>query len=147
MTNVPDAAVDLVEDFEGFRANPYRCPAGVWTIGFGSTRDANGKPVCPTTPAVTQEQARELARRDLMAAAAEGAGSVHVPLTEGQTAALEDFVYNLGSGNFRSSTLLRKLNAGDYEGAALEFAKWNLGGGHVLAGLVRRRAAETNLFK
>lgn len=144
--DVPDAVVALVESFEGFSSSPYKCPAGVWTIGFGSTRDVTGKPVCPTTPAVTEDQARLLARRDLAGASKEVAGDVKVDLTEPQKAALEDFIYNLGSGNFRSSTLLRKLNAGDYEGAAAEFDKWDHANGVVLAGLLRRRQAETDLF-
>jgi lysozyme len=145
--SVPDQAVDLGEQFEGFRSAPYRDSVGVWTFGFGSTRDENSVPVNANTPAITEDQARALAKRDLMAAALEVTNDVTVDLTDGQLAALEDFIYNLGAGNFRSSTLLRKLNAGDYDGAAAEFDKWDRAGGQVLAGLLRRRQAETDLFK
>lgn len=142
-----DQAAAIGEPFEGFSATPYLCPAGVWTIGFGSTRDATGAPVCATTPAITRSQARQLAERDLRAALCEINRDVpKVRLTPLQEGALLDFVYNVGSGNFRTSTLLRKLNAGDLAGAAAEFAKWNLAGGKILAGLVRRRAAEQALF-
>jgi lysozyme len=143
---VPEATLSLMESFEGFSATPYRCPAGVWTIGFGSTRDITGSPVCATTSAVGRDSAALLARRDLMAAAKEVAQDVHVALTDNQKAALEDFIYNLGCGNFRASTLLRKLNAGDYAGAAAEFVKWDRAAGKELAGLLRRRQAETKLF-
>jgi len=144
---VEPAAVDLVVAFEGFSAVPYQDPAGVWTIGYGSTRDAQGQPITARTAPLTEPQAKVLVSRDLMAAAVAVAGNVQVNLTHDQRAALQDFVYNLGAGNFRSSTLLRKLNAGDFEGAAAEFDKWDMAGGKVLAGLLRRRQAETDLFK
>jgi lysozyme len=146
MKTATDDAVNLVTDFEGFSAVPYQDPAGVWTIGYGSTRDADGNPVCATTPNITQAAARKLVDRDLRSAFAEVAGDVKVALTPFQEGALADFVYNLGAGNFRSSTLLRLLNAGDYAGAAAQFARWDMAGGRVLAGLLRRRQAETELF-
>lgn len=136
----------LAEPFEGFVAHPYLDPAKVWTIGFGSTRDVSGKPVTAHTSNVTVDQARTLAMRDMRAALQAVDANVTVPLTDDEEAALTDFVYNLGVGNFAHSTLLRKLNAGDYAGAALEFAKWDMAGGRVLAGLSRRRAAEKALF-
>lgn len=144
--DVPDAAVGLVKEFEGFSATPYRDPVGVWTIGYGSTRDFDGTPVNANTQPVTDEQACALVRRDLTDAALECARDVHVTLTANEKAAIIDFIYNLGGGNFRSSTLLRKLNTGDYAGAAAEFDKWDMAGGKVLAGLLRRRQAETDLF-
>jgi lysozyme len=142
-----DEATNLVTAFEGFVPHPYRDSAGTWTIGYGSTRDADGNPVTAATPDITVEAARSLVERDLGAALTrEVARDVHTPLTASQTAALADFVYNLGAGNFRASTLLRKLNAGDYAGAAAEFDKWDHAGGRVLAGLLKRREAETQLF-
>lgn len=147
MTYVPDAAVDLVKPFEGFRSAPYQDATGIWTFGYGSTRDASGEPVCATTKPITEPEACELVKRDLLSAAASVDGAVTVSLTDNQRAALDDFVYNLGAGNFRASTLLRKLNAGDYEGAAVEFDRWDQAGGRVLAGLLRRRQAETTLFE
>jgi len=134
------------EEFEGFSARPYRDPAGVWTIGYGSTRDQLGHPITAHTPAITKVIAEGLMRRDLTAAATEVSADVHVPMTDEERAALIDLIYNIGSGAFKGSTLLRKLNAGDYDGASLEFLRWNQAGGHVLAGLVRRRAAERAEF-
>ena len=145
--SVPDAAVGLATQFEGFSATPYQDPVGVWTIGYGSTRDLDGSPVCAATLPITDTQGVALMRRDMMGAALECSHSVKVHLTATQLAALEDFIYNLGAANFRSSTLLRKLNSGDYAGAAAEFDKWDQAGGKVLAGLLRRRQAETVLFQ
>lgn len=144
--SVPESAVNLVTQFEGFRSHPYRCPAGVWTIGYGSTRDMAGNPVTANTPPIGEPLARMLARRDLVAAAKVVAQDVHVPLSDTERGALDDFIYNLGSGAFRSSTLLQKLNRGDYAGAAAEFDRWDHAAGRVLAGLLRRREAETQLF-
>src|SRR5579875_1622128 len=101
----PDAAVKLAEGFEGFRARPYRDSAGVWTIGYGSTRDARGRPVTATTPPVTEAEAEALMRRDLQDAFDEVIRDADVGLTADQASALTDFVYNLGAGAFRSSTL------------------------------------------
>ena len=139
-------AAALAESFEGFSSKPYLCPAKVWTIGNGSTRDANGNPVTATTPDVTPAQADALMQRDLKAAYVELARDVKVPLTDEQGAALLDFIYNLGGGNFRSSTLLRKLNARDYAGVSDEFLRWDHAGATVMAGLTRRREAERKLF-
>ncbi|HEX7389799.1 MAG TPA: lysozyme, partial [Acidiphilium sp.] len=119
------AAAKLVEPFEGFRAEPYRDPAGVWTIGFGSTRDGGGMPVSAATGPVTRQQALLLVERDLVAASMEVQRHVTVPLNANQQAALIDFVYNLGAGNFRASTLLRLLNAGDFTQATGQFARWD----------------------
>jgi len=144
---VPDEAVGLVKEFEGFSERAYQDPVGVWTIGYGSTRDFNGQPVSALTLPITEAQACVLVRRDMTNAALACARSVTAPLTPDQTSAIIDFIYNLGEGNFRSSTLLKKLNAKDYAGAAAEFDKWDMAGGKVLAGLLRRRQAETALFQ
>jgi lysozyme len=144
--DIPEDAVSLGEEFEGFSAKPYRDPAGVWTIGYGSTHDQLGHPITAHTPAITKVIAEGLMRRDLTKAAIEVSADVHVPMTKEERAALIDFVYNVGIGAFKASTLLRKLNAGDYHGAADEFARWDQAGGHVLAGLIRRRAAERAEF-
>lgn len=148
MTSDPseDLAEGLAEPFEGFSSVPYRDPVGVWTIGYGSTRDASGDPVTGSTPAIGTAEGKLLLMRDMHAAFDEIARDVKVPLTVFQKGALADFIYNLGAGNFRASTLLKKLNAKDYAGAAVEFDKWDMAGGKVLAGLLRRRQAETDLF-
>jgi lysozyme len=141
-----DRAEGLGEQFEGFSATPYRCPAGVWTIGFGSTRDSASNPVCASSAPITRDEAKVLAERDLRGALCEVQRDVHVPLTPMEEGALLDLIYNIGCGTFRNSTLLRKLNAGDFEGCSNEFSRWNMGGGKVLAGLVRRRGVERALF-
>lgn len=147
MATSDNLAATLATSFEGFSSAPYRDPVGVWTIGYGSTRDSFGEPVTGASEAISEASARQLLSRDMHAAFEALAVDVKVPLTTFQRAALGDFVYNLGAGNFRSSTLLRKLNAGDYAGAAAEIDKWDQAGGKVLAGLLRRRQAETKLFQ
>lgn len=140
------AATRLVEPFEGFSAQPYCDPGGVWSIGYGSTVDQWGNPVNAETPPVTQSQALALVERDLTAALNQVDALVVVPLNVNQQAALIDFVYNVGSGNFARSTLLSLLNQGDYAGAAGQFTRWVYAAGVVLPGLVRRREAEAALF-
>lgn len=136
----------LVREFEGFRSSPYLCPAGVPTIGYGSTRYENGLPVQLADPAITVQRAEQM----LAAATREYADAVHryvkVPLTQGQFDALVDFAYNAGVQNLRTSTLLRKLNARNYAGAAAEFGQWVYANGKKLPGLVCRREAERQLF-
>lgn len=143
-----DPAADLIVSFEGFSAKPYRCPAGVWTIGYGSTRDyrLKGLPaVTASTPPVTQATALQWVHLELVNALAT-VRDIKVPLTANQEAALEDFVYNVGEGAFLRSNVLRCLRAGDYHGAAGHLMDWDTVHGAVLAGLVRRRAAERDLF-
>jgi lysozyme len=133
--------LDLIKSFEGLRLSAYKCPADVWTIGYGTT--AGVKP----GQNITKERAEELLREDVKRFEQQVMRLVKVPLTQGQFDALTSFVYNLGAGNLSNSTLLRLLNAGDYAGAAAQFDRWNKAGGKVLAGLVRRRAAERALFE
>jgi lysozyme len=140
-------AAGLAESAEGEVLHPYQDPAGVWTIGEGSTRDLDGNPVTSRTPPITKEQADKLLQRDMASAFDAVRGDVKVPLTPAEEAALADFVYNLGAGNFERSTLLKLLNRGDFEGAAKQFARWDTANGEALAGLARRRAAEAALFE
>lgn len=128
--------------FEGFRSAPYQDVRGVWTYGYGSTRDGNGNPVSPHTPAIGEAEARVLLARDLTRADHTVMADVHIPLTPAERAALTDFVYNLGSGAFAGSTMLKMLNAGNLSGAAAEIVKWDHAGGVEVAGLLRRREAE-----
>lgn len=148
-TDVEPAAVDLATHFEGFSAWPYLDPAAVPTIGYGSiyVGGNSGVRVTMDTPPIDEPTARLWLAAELQQAARAVAAEVTVPLTAGQAAALEDFIYNLGVGAFASSTLLRKLNAGDYQGAAAQIDLWDHAGGRVLAGLLRRRQAETQLFE
>lgn len=147
MMKVNDATLKLIKEFEGFRSTWYRDPVGVWTIGYGHT-DSAGSPKYATSKnmKLTEAEASAILQRDLERYEADVARLVRVPLNENQHGALVSFTYNLGAGNLGSSTLLRKLNAGDYAGAAAEFPRWNKAGGKELAGLTRRRAAEQALF-
>lgn len=138
-------AARLVAEFEGYSAVPYRCPAGVWTIGYGTTR-IGGKPVTATTEPVTEARAEALLRDDLAQAARDVERLCRMPLTLNQRAALISFTYNLGAGALQRSTLLRHLKAGLYDQAADQFDVWVMAGGKRLNGLVRRRAAEKALF-
>ena len=139
-------AATLGAQFEGFRNFPYQDSAGVWTIGYGSTRDGAGHPITAQTPPITHATGLQWFTRDTSAAFATVAQDVRVPLTDGEEAALADFIYNLGAGAFASSTLLRLLNARQYGAAAAQFDRWDMAGGQVLAGLLRRREAEEALF-
>lgn len=136
------AGIDLIKLFEGFRAEPYLCPAGVATLGYGTTAG-----VTMDTPPVTEDEAEALLALDLRRFERAVSRLCPVPLTQGQFDALVSFSYNLGAGALQSSTLRRKLLRGDYEGAADEFPRWVYAGrARRLAGLVRRRAAERALF-
>lgn len=132
----------FTEAFEGVRFTSYQDVRGVWTIGYGHTgREVGPGQVC--TPA----QASVWLQQDMLWAEQVVNHAVKVPITQDEFNALVDFVFNVGAGNFDSSTLLRELNAGDYAGAADQFARWDLAGGKVVEGLLRRRVAEADLFK
>ncbi len=132
----------IIKSCESLRLRAYRCPAGKWTIGWGDT----GPDVHPGL-SITGEEAE--ARFDHRLATEFEPGVVRlldVPVTGNQFSALVSFAYNTGLPAFAGSTLLRKLNAGDFVGAANEFGRWTRSGGRVLPGLVARRAAERELF-
>lgn len=131
----------LIRQAEGLRLRAYKCPAGVWTIGFGTTAGVKEGQV------ITKERAEELLRDDVKRFEDQVLRLVKVPLTQGQLDALVSFTYNLGAANLGNSTLLRLLNAGDYKGAAAQFDRWTKAGGKELPGLVKRRAAERALFE
>ena len=136
----------IIKKFEGFRSKPYLCPAGVPTIGYGSTYYADGRPVKMTDAPISEAQAQELLQATLTKYEDCVNGAVKMPINQNQFDAFVSFTYNLGCGAFRKSTMLQLFNTG-YAGAAAEqFARWNRGGGKVLAGLVSRRAAERALF-
>ena len=141
------AGLAIIKKFEGFRAKPYACPAGVATIGYGSTYYANGRPVKMTDAPITEAQAQELLQATLAKYEACVNGAVKMPINQNQFDALVSFTYNVGCSAFRNSTLLRLLNQGYAPQAAEQFARWNRGGGKVLPGLVARRAAERALFE
>ncbi len=130
----------VTESFEGLRLVAYQDVRGVWTIGFGHTAGVYAGMTC--TPA----QAAAWLEQDIQWAASVVRNVVAVPLTQGEFDALTDFVFNVGSGNFQASTMLKDLNAGDIAGAADQFHVWDLAGGQVVAGLLRRRIAEQDEF-
>ena len=143
--SISKIGIDLISSFEGIRLNAYDDGVGVWTIGIGTTIYPNGTKV-KKGDKCTQEQALEYLQHDLKSFEKTVSESVKVPLSQNQFDALVSLAYNIGSGAFKNSTLLKKLNAKDYAGAADQFLVWNKGGGKVLKGLVRRREAERALF-
>ena len=138
--------LDLITRFEGLRLIPYLDSARVPTIGYGSTRYEDGTRVTMKDKAITQAQAKTLFMNTLTTYEAAVNRNVKVPISQNQFDSLVSFTYNLGEENLRTSTLLRKLNVRDYKGAADQFPRWNKAAGRVLNGLVRRRAAERELF-
>lgn len=139
----PPAIEILVKQFEGCKLTAYRCPAGVCTIGYGHTSDA-GPPKVVEGMTITQAQANQILRQDLIKYERSVQDLVKVKLTQNQFDVLVDFAYNAGVGNLKSSTLLKKVNANDLDAVPAELMKWTKGGGKELPGLVRRRQAEIN---
>lgn len=138
--------IDLIVKFEGFSSVPYLCPASIPTIGFGSTRYADGTKVKLIDMPITEVEAMELLRETLVNFEKCINKNVKVPLNQNQFDSLVSFVYNVGFGNFEKSTLLKKLNEEDYIGASDEFVRWNKANGVPLRGLTARRLAERDLF-
>jgi lysozyme len=136
------AGLQLIKEFEGLRLDAYICPAGVWTVGYGST----GEHVYPGQ-VISEPEAEELLRKDLWRFEDCVSSRVQVGLTDNEYAALVSFSYNVGCGALQESTLLRRLNAGEPKPRVFteELPKWCRGGGQVLPGLVRRRQAELDL--
>jgi lysozyme len=131
----------LIKKFEGFESRAYLCPAGVWTIGYGHTKDVK------EGDEWSQAHAEHMLEVELEEFCEYVNKMVKVPLEQYQFDALVAWVYNLGAGNFKESTLLRVLNQGDYDDVPHQIKRWNKAGGRVLQGLVRRREAEALLFQ
>ena len=131
----------LIKKFEGCELEAYKCAADVWTIGYGSTKGVK------EGDSITQKEADDLLLHEMK----EYEGYIHdfvsVNLNQNQFDALVSWVFNLGPTNLKSSTLLKVLNAKDYEGVPAQIKRWNKAGGKVLQGLVRRREAESLLFE
>ena len=135
-----EKGTEILKYFEGCRLEAYQDSVGVWTIGYGHTKGVlEGM-------TITQEGAEQLLQTELEEYEGYIEKYVTVPLTQNQFDALVVWVYNLGPTNFRNSTLLKELNAGNYNAAGQEITRWNKAGGKVLAGLVKRREAEAQLF-
>jgi lysozyme len=147
VTKTAKPGIDLIKAFEGFESKPYKCPAGIPTIGYGATFYPNGKKVTMADTAVTEEQATVLLASMLVSFEKYVDSYCVDTITQNQFDALVSFAYNLGPANLKSSTLLKKVNANpNDESIRLEFMKWVKAGGKTLAGLVRRREAEANLY-
>ncbi len=143
-----ELAAELCRRFEGFKSKPYLCPAGVPTIGYGSTYYEDGRKVTLQDPAMEEPAARALLMYELNHTYLP-AVLRHCPILmsdERKCNAIVDFCYNLGVGRLQTSTLKRKINAQDWEGAKEQLKLWTRGGGKVLNGLVKRRDAECALF-
>ncbi|MBP1008361.1 lysozyme [Enterobacter hormaechei] len=140
-----DKGIALIKQFEGCKLTAYQDSVGVWTIGYGWTQPVDGKPI-RAGMTIKQETAERLLKTGLVSYESDVSRLVKVGVTQGQFDALVSFTYNLGARSLSTSTLLRKLNSGDYAGAADEFMRWNKAGGKVLNGLTRRREAERALF-
>jgi lysozyme len=138
---ISQAGTDLIKSFEGLRLEAYRCPAGIWTIGYGHV----GRRVMRGL-SIDEATAEIWLRSDLEHFENGVSKLLRVPVRQSQFDALVSFAFNLGLGALERSTLLRKLNARDDYGAADEFLRWNIAGGKVLEGLTRRRKAERELF-
>jgi lysozyme len=144
--NINQATIDMVKEFEGFRAKAYKCPAGVWTIGYGTTAAAD----VGITPSDGMTISRSDAEKYLHAALAKFADqitpAITAPINGNEFGAFVSLAYNIGPGAFKKSSAFRSFNAGDKEGAAKAILLWNKAGGKVLNGLTRRREAERKLF-
>ena len=137
----------LLKKYEGCKLKSYRCPANVCTIGYGHT-SAAGAPAVTDGMTITQKQADDILRRDLVKYETAVYNMVKQPLTQHQFDVLVDFAYNAGVGNLQSSTLLKKVNAAQFDAVPAELMKWTKGkipgkGMQVLPGLLRRRQAES----
>ena len=136
-------SLEMTKKFEGCVLKAYPDPGSgkaPWTIGYGHTGNVAQGQTC------TQAQADQWLQDDMTEALEAVERLVKVDIGPHQAEALGDFIFNVGQGNFATSTLLKKLNAGDYVGASAQFARWNQASGKVLAGLVARRAAESAMF-
>ena len=135
-----------IKEFEGFRGKRYLCPANKSTIGYGHVI-VDSERATLWGADLTEEQATKLLMKDLVRFEDAVLAMVAVPLTQGQFDALVSFAYNLGEAKLRSSTLLKLLNAGDYDGARKQINRWVYSNGKKLDGLIRRRARETEMFQ
>jgi lysozyme len=140
--NISDEGLELIKHFEGCELEAYKCPAGVWTIGYGHTKDVQ------EGDKWSQDKADFMLQRELEEEYENYVNNfVHVDLNQHQFDALCSWVYNLGSTNLKKSTLLKVLNNGSYNEVPNQIKRWNKANGEVLAGLTRRREAEALLFE
>jgi lysozyme len=141
MKKINSFGLSIIKSFEGLEITAYKCPAGIWTIGYGHTKGVCQGDTC------TEEEADLFLREDVKVA--EDAVNRHVtfPISENQFSSLVSFVFNIGGGNFARSTLLKVINAGMLDSAPEQFERWSRVNGLKIDGLARRRAAEIALWK
>ena len=135
--------LELIERFEGFSPMPYRCPAGLWTVGYGHLIG----PGEVFDAGISREEARVLLQQDVRQAEAAVARLVPLPLQRGQFDALVSFTFNLGAGQLQMSTLRRVVLRGEHARVPQQLMRWVYAGGRKMPGLVRRRAAEAELYQ
>ena len=138
---ISQEGLSLIKKFEGCRLEAYYCSGGVLTIGYGHTGGVK------ESDTITQEEAEKLLRADVFKFEEYVEDNVMVELDQGQFDALVAWTFNLGPGNLRESTMLKKLNNQEYESVPFEMRRWNKAGGKTLDGLIRRRNAEALLFQ
>ena len=144
---ISNSGLDLIKQFEGLSLKPYLDAVNIPTIGFGSTYYEDGTKVTLKDKPITEERAAQLLEFIANKTFSENINKVvKVHLNQNQFDALVSFAYNIGNKNFNWSTLLKKLNLSDYQGASLEFGRWNQANGKILNGLVARRQKERELF-
>lgn len=139
------AGIELIKRWEGVKLEAYKCPADVWTIGYGHT-SAAGEPRVVKGMKITAQEASDILVRDLVKYEAAVKKAITRAPNENQFAAMVSLCYNIGPGAFARSSLVKRFNAGDIDGAADAFRMWNKAGGRVLQGLVNRREDERRLF-
>ena len=140
MRKISGEGLALIKKFEGLELNAYKCPAGVWTIGYGHTKGVQEGMV------ISEETANDMLVEELEEYEGYINNMVHCSLSQHQFDALVSWVYNLGSTNLKNSTMLKVLNAGKYNEVPAQMKRWNKAGGEILDGLIRRREAEAALF-
>ena len=138
---ISEEGKSLIKKFEGLRLKAYKCPAGVWTIGYGHIKDVQ------PGDEWSEDHAEHMLEVELEEYENYVNAAVTVPLSQNQFDALTSWVFNLGNGNLTSSTMLKVLNSGDYAGVPAQIKRWNKAGVQVLDGLIRRREAEALLFE
>ena len=147
VTKISQKGLDLIKRFEGLSLKPYKCPAGIWTIGYGNTYYPSGAKVKQTDPAITQTKADELLKFLIQSYEKSVDSFCRDDISQHQFDALASFAYNCGVNNLQSSTLLKKVNLNPNDPTIrAEFMKWNKGAGKVLAGLTKRRQAEADIY-
>jgi lysozyme len=141
-----ERGLKLIKEFEGCKLKAYQCPAGVWTIGIGSTRYSDGSAV-KRGQTLANEEAALLLLSKTLTSYEHAVNAIKVDLTQNEFDALVSLTYNIGAGNLASSTLVKMLKAGNSKAEiAKQFLRWDKAGGKPLAGLTRRRNAEAELF-